>query len=33
MGMRQYSYSAALLAMVQALDDDTFLGAPSAASE
>ena len=27
MGMRQYSYTGALLAMVQALDDDTFLGA------
>ncbi|WP_226781156.1 type II 3-dehydroquinate dehydratase [Oceaniglobus trochenteri] len=27
MGMRQYSYSGALLAMVQALDDATFLGA------
>jgi 3-dehydroquinate dehydratase II len=27
MGLRQYSYSAALLAMVQALDDPTFLGA------
>jgi 3-dehydroquinate dehydratase-2 len=26
MGMRQYSYTAALLAMTQALDDDTFLG-------
>ena len=27
MGMRHYSYSAALLAMVQSLDDETFLGA------
>ena len=26
MGMRQYSYSGALLALVQSLDDDTFLG-------
>ncbi|MEM8782311.1 MAG: type II 3-dehydroquinate dehydratase [Planctomycetota bacterium] len=30
MGLRQYSYSAALLGLVQALDDETFLGAPSA---
>lgn len=29
MGLRQYSYSAALLAIVQALDDPTFLGADS----
>ncbi|MEM8824084.1 MAG: type II 3-dehydroquinate dehydratase [Pseudomonadota bacterium] len=27
MGMRQYSYSGALMALVQSLDDDTFLGA------
>ena len=27
MGLRQYSYSAGLLAMVQALDDETFMGA------
>lgn len=27
MGMRQYSYTGALLSMVQALDDETFLGA------
>ncbi|MEO1236192.1 MAG: type II 3-dehydroquinate dehydratase [Planctomycetota bacterium] len=28
MGLRQYSYSAALLGLVQSLDDDTFLGQP-----
>jgi hypothetical protein len=27
MGMREYSYSAALLALVMALDDESFLGA------
>ena len=31
MGMRQYSYTGALLAMVQSLDDDTFLGSASGA--
>jgi len=31
MGLRQYSYSAALLGLVQALDDPTFLGEPVAA--
>jgi 3-dehydroquinate dehydratase-2 len=29
MGMRQYSYFAALLALTLALDDETFLGAPA----
>lgn len=29
MGMRQYSYTGALLAMVQSLDDQTFLGGQS----
>jgi 3-dehydroquinate dehydratase-2 len=28
MGMREYSYLAALLALTFALDDDTFLGLP-----
>ena len=26
MGMRQYSYTGALVALVQSLDDETFLG-------
>lgn len=30
MGMREYSYAGALLSLVLALDDETFLGAPSA---
>lgn len=33
MGLRQYSYAGALLALTMALDDPTFLGTPNSTSE